>query len=628
MALLWNTLRSWLPKTSPRVLSNPRLLEQAAAAAQHLRHRPNGDLIAANGIASANLKGDRTALTLGQFVVAVERTIGWTPFDVQLLAAAAMVRGEAVEMQTGEGKTMTAAAAAAVLALQGRRVHVATVNRYLAHRDFERFAPVLGQLGISVGLIHDGQSPADKRRAYGCQVVYGTGYEYGFDYLREQLRLMRAQTTRLGDRFRRPADESTAQPLQASLDCVLIDELDSVLLDEACVPLILSESGRTDPDDLALLAQAETAAEVLLQQRWAVVDGLRRSLQLLPAGNAWIEKSRPRGPSVRLRRPWRQYVEHAVTACALLQRDVDYLVADQKIWLIDASTGRVFADRRWNEGLQQAVEFKERIPPSQPFVGAARITRQRFFQLYQHLAGTSGTLVEAAAELRQTYAMPVSIVAPRLASQRREWPTRYFVDDPSRLQAAATEAADLSRRGRPILVGCRTIAASREVSRIFAALGLVHRVLDGTQTEDEAQIIASAGRNGTVTVATNLAGRGTDIMLDDTSRSVGGLHVIGIERHNSSRIDRQLLGRAGRQGDPGSGRFFIAADDALLQAIPSATGLFRTAVDPQGEVHLDLGPIIADCQRAHEAESRLRRREVATADMQLDDVLATLAKSE
>ena len=222
----------------------------------------------------------------------------------------------------------------------------------------------------------------------------------------------------------------------------------------------------------------------------------------------------------------------------------------------------------------------------------------------------------------------VSIVGPRLASQRREWPTRYFVDDPSRLQAAATEAAELSRRGRPILVGCRTIAASREVSRIFAALGLVHRVLDGTQTEDEAQIIASAGRSRTITVATNLAGRGTDILLDDASRSADGLHVIGIERHHSPRIDRQLLGRAGRQGDPGSGRFFIAADDALLRAIPSATGLFRTAVDPQGEVNLDLGPIIADCQRAHEAESRLRRREVAAADMYLDDVLATLAKSE
>jgi preprotein translocase subunit SecA len=296
--------------------------------------------------------------------------------------------------------------------------------------------------------------------------------------------------------------------------------------------------------------------------------------------------------------------------------------------LVDASTGRIFDDRRWPEGLQQAVEHKEGLPFSPPTFGAARITRQRFFTLYRSLTGTSGTLVEAADELRQTYGLRLTVAASNKPSQRVEWTAQYFGDDGERMPAVVAEAADQSRRGRPVLIGCRTIRAADSIAALFAAEGIAHRVLNGRQTEDEAELIAQAGRAGSVTVATNLAGRGTDIRLDDSARAAGGLHVIGVERHDSLRIDRQLLGRAGRQGDPGSGRFFVSAADAILQPFPDSArrileavrGSAKRAIDPKIEVKC--------CQAALEAQARLRRRETAMHNGRLDDLLDVLAKTE
>lgn len=617
MVALWSNLRTWLGGRGPKPLENAQLLRQVALASAGVR----------SGKADASHAPPSDVQCLAEFIVAAETEIGLSPFDVQILTAVAMADGKAVEMQTGEGKSLATAAAAALLARRRRKVHVATVNRYLAHRDFERFSAVFGKLGITVGLIHEGQSPVAKCAAYASDVVYGTGYEFGFDYLREQLRRLRQQTPKLGDRYRNVGMPESA-PLQPTLDCMLVDELDSVLLDEACVPLILSEPVASKSGDLAVFARAEEVSLLLLERQWAVVDGPARSVRLQDAAREMIEQTQPRRDGIRLQRPWRQYVEHALTAAALLRRDVDYVVADQKVWFVDASTGRIFADRRWHEGLQHALEYKERLPRSQPTQSSARITRQRFFTLYRRLGGTSGTLFEAADEIYRSYGTPVCVVAPRLPSQRSEWPTRYFVRHLDRLRAAAQEAITAVRGGRPVLVGCRTITAAREASQVFNSLQIVHRLLDGTQLDDEARIVAQAGHSGNVTIATNIAGRGTDIVLDETARRAGGLHVIGIERHDSARVDRQLLGRAGRQGDPGSGRFFVSADDVLLQQYPSAQSAFKSLPDETGELSASLDSVVQECRRSYEAEARLRRSETAAADAVLDDLLTALSKPE
>jgi preprotein translocase subunit SecA len=626
MTELWTTLRAWAGRSLRAEVLDHRLFTVVQATAERHQATTDAGLAQAALLVRRSKPRDTIADALGLFVVAVQRTLGLSPYEVQLQAAAEMAAGRAVEMQTGEGKTLAAAAAACILALQGRRVHLATVNRYLAERDYQQFAPVLRRLGLHVGLIHDGQALEAKHQAYECSIVYGTGYEFGFDYLREQLRLLRLQAPRLGDRFRKSGGESP--PLQPALDCAIVDEFDSVLLDEACVPLILSEASKAESGSVDLTARAEECAKELCVGSDLLVDPLRKMISVTPAGYAAIDRSSPRSSTTQLRRPWRQYVEHALTANRLLRRDVDYVVADDKVWIVDAATGRVFADRRWPEGLQQAVEFKERVPFSQATSGAARITRQRFFSLYRSLTGTSGTLIEAKDELQRTFRATVRRVPPRLPSQRVEWPTRYFVDEAARLRAMIVEASQQRDLGRPVLVGCRTIETSLTVSQAFVDAGIPHCVLNGRQTEDEAEIVARAGGAGIVTIATNLAGRGTDIRLDAAAAAAGGLHVIGVERHDSPRIDRQLLGRAGRQGDPGSGRFFVAVTDTLLRSFPSTSARLLNAARTQEEIDGDFSRELADCQKTLDAQAALRRREVVALDGSLDDLLTTLAKSE
>jgi preprotein translocase subunit SecA len=572
---------------------------------------------------------DPMAARLGVFAAASKHMLGLDPFDTQLRAALAMTDGLAVEMQTGEGKTLAVAAAAAALALAGRHVHVATVNRYLAERDFAKFAPALTSLGLRVGLIVDGQMPDEKRRAYAANVVYGTGYEFGFDYLREQLRLLRARSPRLGARYQKgfEADPNATQA-QRALDCAIVDELDSVLLDEACVPLILSEQLPVSNDGPPVFAAAREVALSLRADEHVRFDPLRRTITLTPLGVETVDRALPASLRSELRRPWRTYVEHALSAEHLFRRDVDYIVADRRIWLVDAATGRIFHDRTWSDGLHQAVEFKENVPFSPPVTGTARITRQRFFGLYRSMVGTSGTLAEGTAELKQTYRLTIEVVEPRLPSRRAEWPTAFFADHAARLRAVVGEVASQVHRGRPVLVGCRTIETSVSVAAALSAAGITHCVLNGRQTRDEAEIVAEAGRAAKVTVATNLAGRGTDIPLEGQATQAGGLHVIGVERHDSPRIDRQLLGRAGRQGDPGSGRFFVSAQDALLRAFPTtAEHMAEECRSNRPNARL-LHAEIARCQAALEAQARFRRNETAAIDDRLDDLLALLAKSE
>jgi preprotein translocase subunit SecA len=627
----WPALATWFSGARKRV--DPRLIDDVRrVAALHAGPSAAGNTAAVGNTAApenipARPGSPSVAEGLGRFVAAAQNELGLLAYDVQIQAAAALSAGGAVEMQTGEGKTLVAAAAAAALALAGRTVHVATVNAYLAERDFRLFAPVFERLGLRASRIYAGQSPAEKARAYAQRIVYGTGYEFGFDYLREQLRLIRDRSPGLGDRYRRfLGSRAVETPIRMTLDCAIIDEMDGVLLDEACVPLVLSEAGGGSNEDPELVAAACRTAQSLRRDEHFVVDPLHRTLTPTAAGLAAIDLAVPAARASRLRRPWRSYVQEALVAAWILDRDVDYLVADGRIWLVDGSTGRVFDDRRWPEGLEQAVEHKEGVEFSAPTFGAARITRQRFFTLYRSLSGTSGTLAEEADELRETYGLGLSIVPPNRPSQRVERPTLYFADDRARTAAVVAEAVGELGRGRPVLVGCRTIQAADGLARAFTAAGVSHRLLSGRQDEDEARIIAEAGRSGRLTVATNLAGRGTDIRLDDGKNRAGGLHVIGVERHDSSRVDRQLLGRAGRQGDFGSGRFFVSADDAILRPFPAAAD--RIAALAAGRPAVDLDREVGQCQRALEAQARLRRRETAAHNGRLDDLVDLLSKSE
>lgn len=568
------------------------------------------------------------ATALALFAAAARHTMGLVPYDVQFRAAAAMALGRAVEMQTGEGKSLAVAAAAAALALRGRSVHVATVNQYLAERDCAQFAPAMRLLGIDVGLLAETRSPGETRQAYAASVVYGTGYAFGFDYLRERLRQVERAPAKLGDALTsRLAGRTASSPLQPPLDCAIVDELDSVLIDEAGTPLVLSTPRDADNECRSLVERASRlAAELTPGLHFAVHLNLRRAT-LTPLGLQFSSLRFPRDLGSHLRRPWPQYVEDALSA-ALLKRDIDYVVVDDTVRIVDPSTGRIFDDRRWPDGLQRAVEFAAGVSFSTPTVGAARITRQRFFKLYRQLSGTSGTLAEAEVELRETYGATISVVAPRLPSQLQRLADRFFRDGEARDRAVVVEIDEVRRSSRPVLIGCRTIETSKRISGLLAATAIPHQLLNGTQSAEEAAIVATAGRSGNVLVATNLAGRGTDIRLHEDARAAGGLHVIGVECHDSLRVDRQLLGRAGRQGDPGSGRFFISADDATWRCYPYVVARLRDGADEDGEVRSDLSAEIRAARVDLENRLRGNRRQVADYDRRLDDVFRAAGQAE
>jgi len=602
-------------------MAKQRVATYAARSADELRQE-------AGAIKADSHERQASSAALALFAAVSHRTIGLAPYDVQLRAAAAMALGRVVEMQTGEGKSLAVAGAAAVLALRRRSVHVATVNQYLAERDYARFAPALRALGITVGVLSELRSPDETRRAYACSVVYGTGYAFGFDYLRERLRQLEKTSAKLGESLRRRLSGTAPRlPLQPSLDCAIVDELDSVLLDEAGTPLILSAQRDGELEPAPIFERARRLAESLKPGVHFSIQAEQRRAALTEFGMQLVAMQLPRDLASGLRRPWTQYIDDALSA-TLLKRDVDYVVADGSIRIVDTSTGRIFDDRRWPEGLQRAIEFAAGVPFSSPTVGAARITRQRYFKLYRHLSGTSGTLVEAGDELRETYGSKITVVAPRLPSRLVRSADRLFRDCASRDREVAAEVDRLQLSGRPVLVGCRTIEVSKRISRLLTTANVPHELLNGTQTAEEANIVAGAGRSGNVLVATNLAGRGTDIRLDDKSRAAGGLHVIGVEYHDSARVDRQLLGRAGRQGDPGSGRLFTAADDAIWSTFPKLAARIRDAAEPDGEVRADLTAEVLVARAEVEARMRSNRRQVAAYDHWLDDVLKAAGQAK
>ncbi|MFM9962899.1 MAG: hypothetical protein ACKV2Q_16945 [Planctomycetaceae bacterium] len=556
---------------------------------------------------------------------AVRRTRGRRYHGVQLLAGMALANGKVAEMATGEGKTIVAAIPAFLAWLNGRRSHVATPNAYLAQRDWKQLHPVFEMLGLTSELLPEGNNLRGKKSAYQADVVYGTGYEFGFDYLRDQLALRARPREKLGFNVLDTlvGNESVGKAmLQPGLQLTIVDEIDSVLIDEAMTPLILSE-GESGLEVPTPYLAARDLADELVRGTHFHLDAPSRTLRLTSAGRDFIFAALKRQPLPELRRPWDAFVLNALHAEYLLHRGVDYVIRNGNVQLVDQHTGRIFNERTWREGLHQAVEAYNHLTISREKCSTARITRQRFYQLYDSLCGMTGTVIGADQEFSTFYRLKTLLIPRYKPCRRVDLPDRYFASKDAKLRAIVTEVLERHRCGQPVLIGTRTIDDSQILSLMLGSLKLSHQVLNGLQDADEAAIIAKAGRYGAVTVATNMAGRGTDIKPDERALAVGGLFVIGTERNDSRRTDLQLAGRAGRQGDFGFSRFFVSADDDLLVRFdPKFKDRLRKTAGSDGEVHDNYASLVMQFQLLAEQKSYKMRRKMVEHDHWLDEVLA------
>lgn len=557
---------------------------------------------------------------------ATRRKLNMCFYDVQLLAGIVLATGAIAEMKTGEGKTLVTALPAALGALTPAGVHVATVNSYLAARDFTTLLPVYETLGLTAGLLRDNDSLADKRVAYQADITYGTGYEFGFDYLRDQLALQSDLRLPLGARFRQQlvgVPLGSTQTVQSELNFAIVDEVDSVLIDEANTPLVISGPSPSRLFDSSVFLAAKQLASTLSEDVHYQRDVKTSKIELTDAG---IDLAFAQQPT-QLSRPWSIYVEQALRVRHFMRRDVDYVVVDDKIKIVDQYTGRIFDERTWRDGLHQAVEAYEGVTITQENRSLARISRQRFYQQYETLCGMTGTALGHETEFEQFYGLSVVAIPLRRPCLREHATPRFFANKMAKLDAVTRRIDALHRQRIPVLVGTRTIEASQLLSARLAEKNIEHQVLNGVQDEDEANIVALAGTASAVTIATNMAGRGTDIRIDTESRALGGLHVISLEFHDSARIDGQLEGRAARQGDPGSTQFFAAADDELFarHAPHLAAAIARSALD-DGEATTDFAKHVRRLQGKMEQQNFEIRRQVYRQQQWLDKVLTTIAE--
>ena len=516
------------------------------------------------------------------------RVFGMRHFDVQLIGGMVLHGGKIAEMRTGEGKTLTATAAVYLNALEGKGVHVVTVNDYLARRDAAQMGKLYNWLGLSVGVVYPGMPHSDKGAAYGCDITYGTNNEFGFDYLRDNMALAKE------DRFQR------------GLNFAIVDEVDSILIDEARTPLIIS-------------GPADESPELYLRVN-AVVPSLQRQETEESEGDYWVDEKQKQ---VHMSEAGQEHAEQllrqagildadeslyaaqnihvvhhlnaAMRAHAIYQRDVDYIVRDGEVIIVDEFTGRTLPGRRWSDGLHQAVEAKEGVPVQRENQTLASVTFQNLFRMYKKLSGMTGTADTEAFEFQNIYGLEVVVIPTHRPMIRKDHPDLVFLNRVGKYRAVANEIKECVAKGQPVLVGTTSIEVSELLSENLREAGIPHEVLNAKQHEREAHIVANAGAPGAVTIATNMAGRGTDIVLGgsleaelatlgedapqaekervkaewqvrhDAVKAAGGLHIIGTERHESRRIDNQLRGRSGRQGDPGSSRFYLSLEDNLMR---------------------------------------------------------------
>jgi preprotein translocase subunit SecA len=572
-------LEAW-GRVSPYLLSKkgPRQLERVVQRAEDHekqltvlrdeRLRQTADELR-RGFASASLSSDKIALAFALAREAARRHTGMRHFRVQLLGGAAMMGGALAEMQTGEGKSLTALLPAVAAALMGRPVHIVTVNDYLARRDAEQFRSAYSALGLTVGLIVHGQQPRDRQRAYACDVTYCTNKELAFDYLRDRLALgaRRARARLLIDELFKAGSAGQPQSLLLrGLHFAIVDEADSVLIDEARTPLILSGRQHDDQDNAGMYETALDFARRLVAGEDYHRRASEKTIRLTPQGERRAAELAAGLPGLwAIRRAREELVQQALSALHSFRRDVQYIVTEGKVQIVDEYTGRVMPDRSWERGLHQLIEAKENCAITERTNTLARITYQRFFRRYLHLCGMTGTASETAGELGAVYGLRVIRIPTNRPLRRTNLGTRIFPTVELKWNAVVESVSAATRSNRAVLIGTRSVNASEHVADLLVRAGLQPVILNARQDRQEAEIVAGAGQPGRVTVATNIAGRGTDIELHPTVKQAGGLHVVLTEYHESRRIDRQLFGRAGRQGDPGSYESIVALDDELFQ---------------------------------------------------------------
>jgi preprotein translocase subunit SecA len=550
------------------------------------------------------------------------RKLGMRHFDVQLIGGLALNAGKISEMRTGEGKTLMATLPAYLNALTGEGVHVVTVNEYLAQRDSEWMGPVFRFLGLEVGVIKNAQTPEEKRAAYACDITYGTNNEFGFDYLRDNLAF------RLEDR------------VQRKLSFAVVDEVDSILIDEARTPLIISgpaeestelyikinaliprlvrQKEENAPGDYAV--DEKTKQATLTEDGHEKVEQMMAEIGLLREGESLYDAA-----NIRLM----HHLNAALRAHALYKRDVEYIVRQDEVIIVDEFTGRTMQGRRWSDGLHQAVEAKEGVKVREENQTVASITFQNYFRLYSKLSGMTGTADTEAFEFQQIYGLEVVVIPTHKPMIRRDKSDLVFLSELDKFQAILEDIEECVKRGQPVLVGTTSIEASERLAKLLQGAKIPHEVLNAKQHEREAHIVAEAGRPGAVTIATNMAGRGTDIVLGGSPQTQidaienpneadlkgihtawrerheqviasGGLHIVGTERHESRRIDNQLRGRSGRQGDPGSSRFYLSLEDNLMRIFgdPTRMKALMTRVGMKAGEAIESGMLTRQIERA------------------------------
>jgi preprotein translocase subunit SecA len=498
------------------------------------------------------------------------RRMNMRHYDVQIFGGVCLYHGCIAEMQTGEGKTLTATLPLVLHSMLGKGAHLATVNDYLAHRDADWMRPLFDALGLKVGIVLTDHNQDQRRQAYGSDITYGTAKEFGFDFLRDRL-LMRAQGRNVNDFLGAGSNErwSSAgeQPVQRGMHFALVDEADSILIDEARTPLIIGSLG--DEAREAVIASFRWASEhvsAFVYQEDYTLEEDSRKVELTSKGRQHV-RALPRPDEIRTVAlvDLYEYIERAIRVLRDYHLDRQYVVRDGEIVIVDEFTGRLAEGRKWRDGIHQAVEASAGVEVSVPTGQAARITVQDLFLRYKYLAGMTGTAATSAGELRKIYRTPVLQVPTNRPPQRKKLPDIVCKDMMEKFERIVQEVHEVHSIGRPVLIGTRSIDKSNILASMLRQQGMKVQILNANEIEREAEIVALAGEQGQITVATNMAGRGTDVKLRDEVRAIGGMMVICTELHDAARIDRQLIGRCGRQGDPGTYRQYLAMDDEILR---------------------------------------------------------------
>ncbi|MBX3409185.1 MAG: hypothetical protein KF859_04795 [Phycisphaeraceae bacterium] len=577
---------------------------------------------------------DAVCLALALTREAARRETGEEPYYVQLIGALALYHGRIIEMLTGEGKTLTGSIAAPLIAWQRRHLHVFTVNDYLASRDAVSRAALYKRCMLTVGAITQETDPGERASIYARNVIYGTPKQITADYLRDAIRMGQSHSPWSARQAMLQGAAGGGGPLIPGLHAAMVDEADAVLIDEGVVPLIIARSRREDEMSKAYREAADLAGKLDEGPDFSI-DHVHRRAELKRRGidrlRAMFAKLLSHGgePIWRATRRGEELVRQALVARHCYINQHQYQIVEGKVIIVDEYTGRFLPDRSWEHGLHQAVEAKEGLEITADRETLARMSFQRFYRTYPFLCGMTGTAADAVAEMESVYSRPVTVIPTNRPVARAQWPMRAFRTSRDKWAAIVDSIEQVHQQGRPILVGTRSIASSELLSTLLQSRGLNHQVLNANFDKEEADFIARAGQgrsrtnsdhSAAITVATNMAGRGTDIKLDDAGRQAGGLHVLLTEMHSAKRVDRQFIGRSGRQGDPGSAQIFVSVEDDLFtKYMPRLAAVLRNRPGPAEFRNRGLlGTLFRMAQRRAEANDRRNRANVLRQDDWVD----------